>query len=95
MKRTILLGQIIFVFHFQVKRGAPCQAFNLFSTTDLWKDIWSWKKTLTILTPEPLPWIFKEGEEFLRKEIKNEWAVPQKVKDLSYDLEISILGIYQ
>ena len=53
------------------------------------------KKTLTILTPEPLPWIFKEGEEFLRKEIKNEWAVPQKVKDLSYDLEISILGIYQ
>lgn len=54
------------------------------------------KKKLTILTPESLPWIVKEGEKFLKKEIKNnEWAVPQKAKELSYDLEIPLLGIYQ
>ena len=82
MKRTILLGQIILEFHFQVKRGAPYQAFKLFSTSNLRKVIWSWKKNPpAISTQESLLWIFKEKKKFLRNETKNnKCTVPQKLR---------------
>lgn len=70
MKRTILPGQIILVFHCQVKRGAHARLL-IYSQHHISGRTSEDEKTLIFLTPESLPWIFKEGEKFLRKEMKN------------------------